>query len=256
MNPVTAATSVNDVVILSIASNAFWLTVIIVLVVVFRSELRSLLSSLSSVSIAGSHFELGDKTLTLKSYTILSNIFLDVLANGANAEKLAGVFSEVNAQQLTKFTIKYLLEAPKEEINFTLIRNIAYIAGLTGRLQDSLSLYNFLLEKAPDDRDLKNNMAIVLLQKDPKEAAKVYQELADDNPGVPLYRYNLAIANIMMDNFDPAIVGLERVIREGYWQSDPQLFERQAIKKLGKMKPEEFNKLKEILDEEMRLAGI
>ena len=149
--------SINDVVILAIISNAFWLTILIVCISFFRSEIRALLGSLSSVSIAGSHFELGDKTLTLKSYTILSNIFLDLLCDSQNAEKLVQVFSEVNTQQLTKFTIKYLLEAPKDEINFPLIRNIAYIAGRRGSLQDSLSLYDFLIEKAPDDRDLRHN---------------------------------------------------------------------------------------------------
>ncbi len=126
--------AIDNVVLLAIITNGFWLTIFFVAIVCFRFEIRALLSSLSSVSIAGNHFELGDKNLTIKSFSTLSNIFLDLLCDSNNTEKLAEVFSEVNAQQLSKFTRKYLIEAPKEEINFALIRNIAWIAGQRGSL--------------------------------------------------------------------------------------------------------------------------
>ncbi|MFZ1083023.1 MAG: hypothetical protein WAO19_13980, partial [Candidatus Kryptoniota bacterium] len=60
----------DNVAVLAIIGDAFWLTIILGCIIFFRSEIRGLLGSLSSVSVAGSHFELGDKTQTLKSYTI------------------------------------------------------------------------------------------------------------------------------------------------------------------------------------------
>ena len=254
MNPALHLSSINDVVLLAIISNVFWLTIILVCIGFFRSEIKGLLGSLSSVSVAGSHFELGDKKLTLKSFAILSNIFLDLLSNSANTDRLAGLFSEVNAQQLTKFTMKYLLEAPKEELNFTLIRNIAYIAGQRGRLQDSISLYQFLIEKAPNDMDLRNNMGIVLLAKNPSEAKRVYGDLVNESPGISLYRYNYALTNITLDNFNDGVADLERVIRDGYWMIDPEMFNRAAIKKLEKYRPEDYQRLVSLLqDEKQRL---
>jgi tetratricopeptide (TPR) repeat protein len=243
MNSALRPSIINDVVLLAMISNAFWLTIFLVCIGFFRSEIRALLGSLSSVSVAGSHFELGDKKLTFKSYAILSNIFLDLLSNSANCDLVAGLFSEVNAQQLTKFTMKYLLEAPKEETNFILIRNIAYIAAQRGRLQDSLALYNFLIEKAPNDLDLRNNMGIVLLAANPSEAKRVYGGLMSENPGVLLYRYNYALTNIALDNFDEGIKDLEHVIQGGYWPSDPEIFNKAPIKRLEKYRPEDYARL-------------
>ena len=250
MNSVTGLVAINDVVVLTLISNAFWLIVFLVCVGIFRTEVRALLSSLSSFSIAGSRFELGGKTLTLKSYSILSNIFLDLLCNSANAEKLAQVFSEINAQQLTRFTLKYLLEAPKEEMNFPLIRNVAYIAGRRGNLQDSLSLYKFLISKAPDDTNLRNDMGILLLSTNPSEAKKLYGDLMNEYPGVHLFRYNYALTNITLDNYDEGIKDLTLLIKEGYSLTDPDIFNRPAIKKLAGVKPEEYSKLLILLQEE------
>ena len=241
MNSVLGFETVNDVVILAIISNAFWLIIFLVCVFGFRSEIRSLLSSLSSFNIAGSRFELGGKLQTFKSYSILSNIFLEVLSDRANAEKFVPILSEVNAQELTQFTMKYLLEAPKEEINFPLIRNVAYIAGRRGRLQDSLSLYQFLTEKAPDDIDIINDKATLLLSKNPSEAEKIYKDLMDKNPGIPTFKYNHALANITLDNYDDGIKELELLMREGF--SDPNMLDRPAIQKLARVKPEEYGKL-------------
>ena len=232
----------DNVVVLSIASNVFWLTIVLVVVIFFRSEIKGALGSLSSVSVAGSHFELGDKTQTLKSYTILSNIFLDLLCNSNNNERLVEVFSEVNAQQLTNFTIKYLKEAPKEDVNFLLMRNIAYIAGRRANLKDALSLYQILIDKAPTDWTLRNNMGIVLYEKNPSEARKVFFDLMNENPGVPLYKYNYALTNIELDNFDEGVSDLLSVIKAGRY-SDPDMFVRPAIQKLAKVRPEDYQKV-------------
>jgi len=238
----------DNVVRLAIISNAFWLTVFLCCIIFFRSEIRALLNSLSSVSVAGSHFELGDKSQTLKSYTILSNIFLDLLCNSLNREKFVEVFSEVNAQQLTKFTIKYLMEAPKEDINFLLMRNVAYIAGRRGRVQDALALYQLLFDKAPTDMILRHDMGVFLFDKNPSEAKKIYLDLMNENPGTPVYRYNYALCNIQLDDFENGIADLKSAIKSGY--SDPEMIKRPAIYKLAIVKPDEYKNLLALEEEE------
>jgi len=244
----------DNVVVLAIISNAFWLMIFLGCIIFFRSEIRALLNSLSSVSVAGSHFELGDKSQTLKSYTILSNIFLDLLCNSLNREKFVEVFSEVNAQQLTKFTIKYLKEAPKEDINFLLMRNVAYIAGRKVLFQDALAIYQLLIDKAPTDMYLRNDMGIFLFDKNPSEAKKVYLDLMNENPGVLLYKYNHALTNITLDNFDEGIADLKSAIKAGH--SDPDMLKRPAIQKLLRVQPDEYEKLLALEEEEKQRRQI
>lgn len=238
----------DNVVVLSIISNAFWLVIFLGSLIFFRKEIRALLSSLSSVSVAGSHFELGDKSQTLKSYTILSNIFLDLLSNSLNNENFVSVFSEINAQQLTKFTIKYLAEAPKEDINFLLMRNIAYIAGRRANLKDAISLYQLLIEKAPTDWTLRHNMGILLYDQNPSESRKVFLDLMNENPGVPVYRYTYALCNIELDNFDEGVADLVSVIKAGRYL-DADMFIRPAIQKLSKIRPDDYEKVVILMEE-------
>ncbi|MFZ1081627.1 MAG: hypothetical protein WAO19_06855, partial [Candidatus Kryptoniota bacterium] len=156
--------------------------------------------------------------------------------------------SEINAQQLTKFTIEYLTEAPKEDINFLLMRNIAYIAGRRANLKDALSLYQILIDKAPTDWTLRNNMGIVLYEKNPSEAKKVFFDLMNENPGVPLYKYNYALSNIELDNFDEGVSDLISVIKAGRY-SDPDMFIRPAIQKLAKLRPDDYKKVLALTEE-------
>ena len=88
----------------------------------------------------------------------------------------------------------------------------------------------------------------MLLEQNPGEAKKLYADLMNENPGVRGYRYNYAIASIMVDDFDEAIKDLNLVIREGY--RDPDMAIRPAIKRLSRQKPEEFKKLVALLTEE------
>lgn len=245
MNNFVGLILISDVSVLAIISNAFWLTILVICLISFRSEIRALLGSLSSVSIAGGHFELADKALTLRSYAILSNILLDMLANGSNNDKWMALMSPVSAQQLGKFAIKYLNEAKKEDLNLPLIRNIAYIVGRIGSPQDSLSLYDFLIEKNPGDPDMVNNKGLVLFSADPAEAKKLYAGLMNESPGRTLYRYNYAISNLYLDNYDDAVKDLAIAFRQGY--RDPGMETRPAIQKLARNKPEEYKKLIDLI---------
>ena len=250
MDNILGAMVFNDVVWLSIANDLFWLAVVgavtFLCARVFRSEISAVLGSLTSFSVAGTHFDLRDKSLAMKSYSILSNIFLDLLSDSAKREQLVGVFSEVNAQQLSRFTMKYLLEA-KDEINYPLVRNIAYISGRRAGALDALSLYDLLIKNAPNDLYLRHEKGLFLLDLNPGEAKKLYGELINENPGFLQARYNYAICNIMLDDFDDGFKSLEHAIMGGYIDNDME--KRPGIQKLARARPDLAKKLLDLIKE-------
>src|SRR2546421_10662707 len=105
----------SDVVWQGIISDVFWLTIFLVAIIVFRRELRAVISSLASFKVAGASFELRDKRATLESYAILTDILVEILSQRDSAEKLSQFISDNSARQLAKFTLKYAREVPKED---------------------------------------------------------------------------------------------------------------------------------------------
>lgn len=233
----------NDVVLLAIISNGFWLAIFLVCIGIFNPEIRTLFNSLSSVNIAGGRFELGDRATTLKSYTILSDIFLDIVSNTQNNLKLADLLSEVNAQQLINFTKKYVKEVKKEDLNLMLIRNVAYIANWKGNIWESLSLYEFLLQIAPNDAVLRHDYGYVLLRTDPSKAKKVYADLMRDYPGVASHEFYLGIADIDLKDFKSGFTHLKSAIKAGY--EEDGIFNKPEMKSLLEVNPSGYRELKD-----------
>ncbi len=233
----------NDVVLLAIISNGFWLVIFLVCIGIFNTEIRNLFNSLSSVNIAGGRFELGDRAMTLKSYTILSDIFLDIVSNSHNSVKLAGLLSEVNARQLIDFTKKYVKEVKKEELNLLLIRNVAYIANRKGNQADSLSLYESLLQIAPNDAVLRHDYGYVLLWTNASKAKKVYEDLMREYPSNPIHEFYLGIANIHLKDFKGGFTHLKSAIKAGYNEDD--MFDKPEMKNLFVVNPSGYRELKE-----------
>jgi tetratricopeptide (TPR) repeat protein len=241
---------ISDVLVLSFLSNFFWLTIFFTAVFIFRSEIRDLLGSLSSFSIAGGRFELKDRKSTLESYRILSSIFLDLLSEGSIANELVRFFSEANAERLGKFTLKYATEVKREDMNLALLRNVAFILSDKGNVQDSLAIYDSLIEIAPNDYTFRNDRAVLLLDTDPSKAKKEYESLLNDFPGFPVFRYNLALADILLDNFDDSIKGFRKAIDDGYLPDIDRQSDRAWIQywnKLANAKPKEFQELRDLL---------
>ena len=80
----------SDLVKQALVSDGFWLAIFLVSAVLFRKELRLLLSSLASFKVAGASFELRDKRMTLEYYAILTNILVEILSQRDSAEKFYG----------------------------------------------------------------------------------------------------------------------------------------------------------------------
>ena len=237
---------IDNLVWIALANNLFWLGIALALTYlaahVFRTEISGLLSSLGSFSVAGTHFELRDKNLALKSYAILSNIFLDLLSDSAKRETLVAVFSEVNAQQLSTFTLKYLVEA-KTDINYPLVRNIAYIAGKrAGNAQDTLALYDALIKSSPNDLFLRHEKALFMMDLNPARAREIYGELIAENPGYQVGRYNYAICSLLIDEFDDALKQLKELFEDGF-DLDPEMDQRAAIRALVRSRPQDAEQL-------------
>src|SRR5271167_49273 len=100
----------SDVVIQLLISDGFWLAIFLVSTVLFRTELRLLLSSLASFKVAGASFELRDKRTTLEYYAILTNILVEILRQREFADKFYDFLSENSARQLAKFIQQYQKE--------------------------------------------------------------------------------------------------------------------------------------------------
>ncbi|HTY25946.1 MAG TPA: hypothetical protein VMC85_22650 [Desulfomonilaceae bacterium] len=232
----------SEPVMIALVSNGFWLALLIFSLVFFRAEIRNALNSLSSVNIAGSHLELADRQMALKSSAILSNIFLDMLCT-SESKHLTPLLSESEAQQLNKFTIKYVEEVPKEELNLLLVSNIAWIGFRKGTLADSFSIYKSLVCKYPRHPSIHADYGYALLDTNPGEAKNIYDELVKQYPGEPSYRYCRAVAYIKTEppEFDKAVADWTNCLDAGYM--DDQMLD--DIKPLSINKPSEYSRLKE-----------
>jgi hypothetical protein len=117
----------SDVLISSLINNAFWLTIFIVGVTLFRQQIRSLIGSLGTFSFAGGNFVFKDEKATLESYTILTNILLEMLSESASAKQLGNLISGASAWQLQKFISKYIEEVAPADWDIELLKNVDII---------------------------------------------------------------------------------------------------------------------------------
>src|SRR5437660_512872 len=152
---------ISDLVIQTIASNVFWLTIVVLAILLFRRPIASLLSSVASFKVAGATFELKDKKSTLEYYAILTNVLFEILSQRDSAEKLGGLLSNQSVQQLEKFSLKYAKDVATEDVDLELLKNVALIIGRRGQTAPALAFYDTLLKQRPDDRDLLNLKGIV-----------------------------------------------------------------------------------------------
>ena len=118
----------SDVLLSAIINNAFWLVLFIVTVVLFRPQIQALIASIGSFSVAGGVFEFkGDQRATLESYTILTNILIEMLSEGGSANPLMDLISAASARQLQRFIRMYTKELPADDWNVELLKNVGVI---------------------------------------------------------------------------------------------------------------------------------
>jgi Tetratricopeptide repeat len=204
-------------VMIAIVSNLFWLVILIVCIVLFRAEIRNALNSLNSVDIAGSHIKLSDRELAIRSYTTLSNIFVDRLSDSEVYSQFTALLSVSNAQQLNKFLREYVREVPRENLNLALVKNVAHIAFRKGYIPDSIELYKAIIEKVPDSPDLLAAYGDVLLRTNPSKAKAEFDKLIKRYPGQYDFTYGRAKAAIKLDEFDAAATDLNSCFKAGYY---------------------------------------
>src|SRR5215472_17119946 len=97
----------NDLIVQNLISSGFWLSVVIVGIILFQDELRGLIRSLSAVKLAGASFTLGDRRSTLESYAILASILVEILSQREAAPKVRALMSRASGDQLGRFLLKY-----------------------------------------------------------------------------------------------------------------------------------------------------
>jgi tetratricopeptide (TPR) repeat protein len=234
--------------IIAIVSNAFWLVILISCIIFFRQEIKNGLNSLSSIDIAGSHLKLENRERAIRSFTTLTNIFVEMLSDGDEHTKFTGMLSVSNAQQLNRFLKAYLKEVPPENWDLTLVKNVAHIAHRKGYISDSVELYKTLLKKNPDRPDLLADYGNVLLLLNPGEAKKQFEILVEKYPGQDSYKYNRATASLKSGDVDSAVADLKTCLNAGYLGDN--MLER--IKEVTKKMPD---KGKELLEHHTRLVA-
>ena len=236
-----------DVVLLQIIGYIFWFGVALLVVIVFRREIKALVSSLTSFNVAGAHFELQDNKATLESYAMLSEIFVELLSSIDATEKLYPMISDRNAHRLAKFTLQYAEEVPKNEQDAELLKGVGHILGRKGLYNDAIQIYDALLKKVPDDLNVLNLKGVVLLNtgipKEIERAKKIYNHLVTIYPRVDMVWFNRSLAESLLGQYEGALSDLEKVIEREYWKVDYEMLMDPLLKPLQSAKPKEFEKL-------------
>ncbi len=240
----------SEFLISAIINNAFWLTIFIVGVTLFRQQIRSLISSLGTFSFAGSKFEFKDKKATLESYTILTNILLDVLSESASAKQLGDMISGANARQLQRFINQYIEEVPPADWDIELLKNVGIIFRRKVSNQAALIVFRLLQKQVSPDREILDELGYTLLrtgvQKDAEEAEQIYRELLRTYHWRHLYhRHGVACA--ALDNFPDAIRDLEIALSLKYGERDPKMLDTSEYPYLQRLKTEKSVEFKQLL---------
>lgn len=247
MNGFLGLVLIGDVILQAIITNGFWLAIFVTIVALFRRELKSLFDSLASFSIPGGHFDFKDKKVTLQSYTILANIFVEMLLKRDSVEKLAGLISDSGARELSKFALKYAEEA-KDESDVELLRNLVIVLRRRGRVQDAIRISDELFKLAPQDQDLLDVRGNTLFQSGVKahldDAERIYDELIKLYPSTRHLFFNRARAKSLLGKWQESFDNLEKAFSLGFWDKGPDVLESRELKLLREAKPEQFSEVK------------
>jgi len=226
-----------------LGTTAFWGITILIVLILFRNEIKRLISSLGRFNIGSNNFEFNDKKAEIQTYINLSDILIDLLSDSARGSQLKGLIDSKNAQLIKKFVMKYTEEISPKDWNLELLKNCALILSLRQFTNEALVLIEKLKKENPDDLDFLNLKAICYSNrkkgKDLENAEKIYSEIIDKAPYVIQYYLNRAITRSEMKNLDGAIQDLKDVRKMGYIGkfTDPGFFN------LKNYKPAEWKSL-------------
>ncbi len=233
---------------LAIANNAFWIVILGVIILFFRGQIRSILSSLVRFNVAGASFELKDKKSTLESYAVLTKILLEALKDRDSSMQILSRISPTSTHQLAKFAIKYATEVPEEDRDVDLLKNIAHSLGQQQVIQSAINILDILIKQTPEDGDLYRLKAVVLLQSGVPanlvEAESIWDSLVMKHPRVPVFWYNRSTIKAHLQKYDESLASLEMSIKLGFQKQVPHMLEAADCKLLREARPEDFAKLR------------
>ena len=243
---------VSETLWLTITNNAFWIITLLVIILFFRKQIGSVLSSLVRFNIAGTSFELKDRKSTLESYAILTKILLEALKNRESSNQILKHISPTSTHQLAKFAIKYATEVPEEDRDVDLLKNIALSLGQQQVIQSAINILDILIKQFPEDGDLYRLKAIVLLESGVPanlvESESIWDSLVIKHPKVAVFWYHCSTAKAHLQKYDESLASLEKTIELGFQIKYPDMLESVDCKLLREARPEDFAKLRSKLD--------
>jgi len=215
----------SDVVLLSLVGNGFWILVLCVAIVFFRNELKTAITSLGKIKVAGTHFTFNNKSDEVKAYADLSDVFLSILAERRLVLNLSEIVTHENALKLLRFSKKYMKEMKSDEQNLELLRNIATILNFKDYRDDALNIANHILKSAPRNSDYLNIKCHILMNRkkdtDLKEAFNILDELVKSNPTEVTFYYNRGVALVGMNDYLKGYEDIKKGIELGIFKINP-----------------------------------
>jgi tetratricopeptide (TPR) repeat protein len=242
----------NEIVLLQIISSSFWLILVLLIISVFRKQLKAILESLASFEIAGAQFKFSDKKATLESYAILSDVLLDILQTRGWTIQLIPFISDANAQRIADFAIKYTNEVDKDDQNLVLLKNIALILARTGREPAAGKIYDTILEKFPEEMDANILKALWLstsrVPDNVRSAEQIYDRFVERYPARGALWFDRALNKTQLKKYDQALSDLKRALDLDVWKYSPDFsLADELLMPLKSAKPSEFEQLEDEL---------
>lgn len=239
----------NDIVILELIKTIFWLIVLMIVVCVFRREIKLILGSMGSFKVAGAAFELKDRKETLQSYVLLADTLIDLLSRSERIEEIKNIVLPSQVEKLGTFALKYTEEVGDGQWNEELLRNIALLLFRFGRSSQSVKLYDALLARRPDHLDLLNLKAIALmtsrLEEKVKEAERILSALAARYPEEQNVRFNLALSKSLLGDHDEVTKQMQTLIESDYPKNMPNFLDDPLLHRTREDRPDLIDQLKE-----------
>src|SRR5829696_7780725 len=201
------------VVVLQIISNFFWLILVVLVIGVFRKQLRSLLDSLGTFEFAGVHLLFPrDKKGSLEQSAILSEVVLQLLEHRDASEQMIPLLSDKSARRLGTFAVRYAQDVPEDNQELEVILNVAMILSRKDRYSDAMQIIEAHLKNHPDDFDANQQKALLLFNTGVpakvREADKIFDRLVDMYPTRPPVWFNRALTRSLVGNYDQALSNL------------------------------------------------
>ncbi|SOD19544.1 tetratricopeptide repeat protein [Nitrosomonas ureae] len=243
----------SEIITLKLIESGFWLLLLSVCLLIFHKEVKRVLQSLSNFKLLGATFELRDTKESIKSYILLSETLIDLLSTNTPVESLKDLMSMNQIEKLGNFALQYTKEVSNNNWNEQLLRNITHLLIRFNRIQQAIDLSDILLANRPDFVDVLNLKALALMNSripsNMKNAENIFADLVERFPENSIFRFNLGLVKISLENYEDGLKLILRAIDNGHWYADQKMLLDPLLYKLRENKPNEFRALYDYLEE-------